>query len=332
MSTAGSALTDLAAGILVFQLTHSALAVGLTLMATAVPSLLVGLIAGVFVDRFDRRRIMLACNVIQAALVALIPLVISVNVLWIYLIILLSAGVKQFFDPANQSLVPDIATDEELTAANSLLQIASFGSNAIGFAGAGILASIDIRLAFWIDAATFLVSASCIWFVRTRANAAPEEDTTVAIVVENLREGVATLLGTPILRTLFLLAIPYVFSVGLWNVLSAAVRLPDPGRQRVPVRPPGGAHVGGLRDQQPAHGALRLEAQRGQLDGRRGDRDGDRRRRLRLHPIDPRGDRDRHGLGPVELAPRGGARDTDAAQHATGDARAGLPSFFVCAT
>ena len=45
VSTAGSALTDLAAGILVFQLTDSALAVGLTLMATAVPSLVVGLIA-----------------------------------------------------------------------------------------------------------------------------------------------------------------------------------------------------------------------------------------------------------------------------------------------
>src|SRR6185436_14025008 len=48
VSTAGSALTDLAAGILVFQLTNSALAVGLTLMATAVPSLVVGLLAGVF--------------------------------------------------------------------------------------------------------------------------------------------------------------------------------------------------------------------------------------------------------------------------------------------
>src|SRR4029079_7778536 len=86
VSTAGSALTDLAAGILVFQLTNSALAVGLTLMATAVPSLVVGLIAGVFVDRYDRKRIMFWSNILQAILVALIPFVISVNVLGIYVV------------------------------------------------------------------------------------------------------------------------------------------------------------------------------------------------------------------------------------------------------
>jgi MFS family permease len=220
VSTAGSALTDLAAGILVYQLTGSALAVGLTLMATAIPSLIVGLIAGVFVDRYDRKRIMLWSNILQAVLVGLIPFVISINVLGIYVVILLNAAVKQFFDPANESLVPDIASDEELAAANSLLQIASFGSNAIGFAGAGLLASLfDINFAFFIDALTFVVSAICIWFVRVPRNAPLEEETTVGVVVENLKEGVGTLLGTPILRTLFILALPYIFSVGLWNVL-----------------------------------------------------------------------------------------------------------------
>ena len=159
-------------------------------MATAIPSLVVGLIAGVFVDRYDRRRIMFWSNVLQALLVALIPFVISINVLGIYVVILLNAGVKQFFDPAYESLIPDIATDEELAAANSLLQIASFGSNAIGFAGAGLLASVfDISWAFWIDSLTFVVSAICIWFVRVPKNAAPEEETTVGVVVANSQGG-----------------------------------------------------------------------------------------------------------------------------------------------
>ena len=62
-------------------------------------------------------------------------------------LILLNAGVKQFFDPAYDSLIPEIASDEELTAANSFLSIASFGSTAIGFAAAGLLAStVGIRL------------------------------------------------------------------------------------------------------------------------------------------------------------------------------------------
>jgi MFS family permease len=220
ISTAGSALTDLAAGILVFQLTGSALAVGLTLMATAVPSLVVGLIAGVFVDRFDRKRIMLISNLLQAVLVLAIPFFITSNIVWIYVIILINAGVKQFFDPANESLIPDIATDDELAAANSLLQIASFGSNAIGFAGAGLLATtVGLDWAFYLDSLTFVVSAALIWFVRTRPNAPVEEETSVGVVIDNLKSGVRTLIGTPILRTIFLLSVPYMFSVGLWNVL-----------------------------------------------------------------------------------------------------------------
>src|SRR5258707_12553491 len=68
VSTVGSALSSLAASILVFRLTHSALSVGLMLMATAAPSLVVGLVAGVFVDRFDRRRIMLTADGLRAVL------------------------------------------------------------------------------------------------------------------------------------------------------------------------------------------------------------------------------------------------------------------------
>src|SRR5574342_597643 len=58
VSTMGSALTSLAASIYIFRLTGSALSVGLMLMATAAPSLLVGLFAGVFVDRYDRKKIL----------------------------------------------------------------------------------------------------------------------------------------------------------------------------------------------------------------------------------------------------------------------------------
>jgi MFS family permease len=67
VSTIGTALTSLAASIYVFRLTDSALSVGLMLMATAAPSLLVGLFAGVFVDRYDRRMIMVVCAGLRLA-------------------------------------------------------------------------------------------------------------------------------------------------------------------------------------------------------------------------------------------------------------------------
>jgi MFS family permease len=222
ISTAGSALTDLAAGIFVFRLTGSALAVGLTLMVTAVPSLIVGLLAGVYVDRHDRKRILIVTCLIQAVVVGLIAVVIGIDAIalpGLYALLLLSAGIRQFFDPAHDSLIPEIASDEELAAANSFLSIAAFGSTAIGFAGAGILASVDLRLAFLLDALSFVICAVLISLMGRYTLPIPDEEANVQVIVSNLRSGLRTLVSTPILRSLFLTGSIVFFSFGLWNVL-----------------------------------------------------------------------------------------------------------------
>jgi CRP-like cAMP-binding protein/sugar phosphate permease len=219
ISTIGSSLTDLAAGILIFQRTQSALAVGLMLMATAIPSLVVGLVAGVFVDRFSRKKIMIASDLIRAGLVASIPFLIQIDILFLYVIVVLASSVKQFFDPAEQSVLPDVASEEELSAANAFLSISSFGSTAIGFAAAGFLASTgEIAIAFYVDAVTFLLSALCIAFVHVQPMIA-EEITSVKAVVTNLRSGLGLLVRTPILRSTLIVFAPVLFAFGLWNVL-----------------------------------------------------------------------------------------------------------------
>lgn len=222
ISTAGSALTDLAAAIYVFRITGSALAVGLTLMVTAVPSLVVGLLAGVFVDRHDRKRILIVTCLIQAVIVGLIAVVIGIDALAIpglYALLLLNAGIKQFFDPAHDSLIPEIASDEELSAANSFLSIAAFGSTAIGFAGAGILASIDLRVAFIIDAISFVICAVLITLMGKYPMPMPDDEANVSVILDNLKAGLGALFGTQVLRSLFLVGALMFFSFGLWNVL-----------------------------------------------------------------------------------------------------------------
>ncbi|HET9084374.1 MAG TPA: MFS transporter [Candidatus Limnocylindrales bacterium] len=222
ISTAGSALTDLAAGIYVFRVTGSALAVGLTLMVTAIPSLIVGLLAGVYVDRHDRKRILIVTCLIQAIVVGLIAVVIGIDAValpGLYVLLLLNAGIKQFFDPAHDSLIPEIASDEELAAANSFLSIAAFGSTAIGFAGAGLLASVDMRLAFLLDAVSFLICAGLISLMSRYEMPVPEDEASVSVVVDNLKSGLGTLFGTPVLRALFVVGGLMFFSFGLWNVL-----------------------------------------------------------------------------------------------------------------
>ncbi|HSL32527.1 MAG TPA: MFS transporter, partial [Candidatus Limnocylindrales bacterium] len=223
VSTAGSALTDIAAAIFVYRVTESALAVGLTLMATAVPSLVVGLLAGVFVDRHDRKRIMIVTCLIQAVIVSLIAVVIGIDSIalpGLYALILVNAGVKQFFDPAHDSLIPEMASDEELAAANSFLSIASFGSTAIGFAAAGLLAStVDLAWAFIIDAGTFLFSAACIARMGRYDMPVPDEDASVSVIVANLKTGMGAIFGSGVIRSLFVVGALMFFSFGLWNVL-----------------------------------------------------------------------------------------------------------------
>jgi MFS transporter, DHA3 family, macrolide efflux protein len=222
ISTAGSALTDLAAAIFVFRATGSALAVGLTLMVTAIPSLIVGLLAGVYVDRHDRKRILMWTCLVQAVIVGSIALVLgveSIAIFGLYALLLLNAGVKQFFDPAHDSLIPEMASDEELAAANSFLSIAAFGSTAIGFAGAGLLASIDLRLAFLIDALSFVVCAVLISRMGRYPMPMPDDEASVGVIVANLKSGLSTLFGTQVLRSLFLIGALMFFSFGLWNVL-----------------------------------------------------------------------------------------------------------------
>lgn len=219
VSTAGSALTSLAASILVYQLTGSAFSVGLMLIATAAPSLLVGLFAGVFVDRYDRKRIMIVTELIRAVLVLSIPFLVPYSIVWLYVIVALTSAIAQFYDPAHESVLPEVAPEEELAAANSLMAISSFGSTAIGFAASGLIASAaSIDWAFYADGITFLISAAAIALISIEPLDV-QEDTSVELVVRNLKAGVGFLFDTPILRSLFYVYIPVLIAFGLSNSL-----------------------------------------------------------------------------------------------------------------
>ena len=158
VSTIGEALTDLAAAILIFSLTDSAFAVGAVLMVTAIPTLVFGLFAGVFVDRFDKKKILLLANLLRGFIVLGIPLAFTLSeqgvisedlaIASLYALVFISASVRQFFDPAWEAVLPEIASEEELTQANSFLAVSSFGSTAVGFALAGLLFASDPLLPF----------------------------------------------------------------------------------------------------------------------------------------------------------------------------------------
>ncbi|NUM45496.1 MAG: MFS transporter [Anaerolineales bacterium] len=218
VSTIGDAFTMIAAGIYVFRLTNSTLQVGLMLMATAVPTMVIGMIAGVFVDRYDRKKIMIWADILRGCLILLIPILLPYHVAWLYIIVMLTSSIGTFFAPAFDSVLPELATDEELTAANSMIAISSFGSTAIGFAASGLIAAYSIEWAFYLDGASFFLSALLLASVKIAVVENPEK-TTITAVMRNLREGLTFLFGNRVLRSVVLVGFMYAFSIGIWNTM-----------------------------------------------------------------------------------------------------------------
>lgn len=215
ISSMGSALTTLASSILVLRVTGSALSVGLMLIAASGPTLLVGLLAGVYVDRLDRKRIMLVSDLLRAFLICLIPVLIPINIVWLYVIVALSSSITQFFDSAHASVLSEVVPEKELCAATSMMTVASLGSTTVGFAVAGLVAiSGNIVWAFYLDGASFLISAVLILFTPMPVLPAVE-DTSLQAIGSNLRAGLEAVRSTPILRSLFIAIAPIYLIYGL---------------------------------------------------------------------------------------------------------------------
>jgi dTMP kinase len=120
----------------------SAFAVAGILIAKIIPALLLSSVTGVLVDRFDRRRLMIAADLVRAVLVLVL---IGTNSLWvIYAVVLLMETASLFFYPARNSLIPSLVRPEDVTAANGLAYTTQQGAMLIGLTASGaILAAFD---------------------------------------------------------------------------------------------------------------------------------------------------------------------------------------------
>src|SRR5450759_5816049 len=121
----------------VYQMTGSTLALGLTAIASSVPRRLLGSIAGVFVDRWDRRQTMLVADVLLGLVLLPMLLVTSVERLWLLVLcVIVESSVVQFYKPAEGALLPRLVPSEDLVAANALnslsMNMARLAGPAIG--------------------------------------------------------------------------------------------------------------------------------------------------------------------------------------------------------
>lgn len=148
----------------VYSLTGSTLATGIMFIVQTIPSIFLGSVAGVFVDRWDRKRTMLIANLAQA--ITLVPLFIVHSQQWIwvvYIFAFVEATIAQFFDPAKSAIIPNLVDEEHLLAANSLNSMSQELTRLVGpLLGGLLLGLFGINSVIAVDAVSFLISASLI--------------------------------------------------------------------------------------------------------------------------------------------------------------------------
>jgi Na+/melibiose symporter-like transporter len=157
----------------VYAVTGSTVASALTMASSFAPQVLLGAVAGVFADRWDRKRTMIVANLLLAAGLLPLLLVRGAGQVWIVFVVMFAEGaVKQFFSPAEQALVPRLVADDELLAANALNGQVSNASRLAGSAIGGILVAAGGLAAVTLsDAASFVASAALLSLVRTSGRA-----------------------------------------------------------------------------------------------------------------------------------------------------------------
>jgi Na+/melibiose symporter-like transporter len=159
----------------VYALTSSTMASALAMLASFLPQVLLGSVAGIFVDRWDRQRTMVVSNLLLAAGLLPLLLVDDASRVWIAYAVLFWEGlVAQFFIPAEQALIPSLVDDSQLVGANAVNGQVRDLSRLIGSAAGGVAAAVGgLAGVALLDAATFVISAALLGLMRTRKVAAP---------------------------------------------------------------------------------------------------------------------------------------------------------------
>ncbi len=173
VSMLGNWMLFVALPVYVYQATDSTLATSLMFIAGAVPRVLLGSVAGVFVDRFERKRTMVVCNLLLAATIAPLLLVTHSGAFWlIYVVAVLQSAIGQFFGPAENALLPALVGREDLTSANALNALNNNLARLIGPAVGGLMvASFGLQGVVLFDLASYLVAALLIVLITVSSKA-----------------------------------------------------------------------------------------------------------------------------------------------------------------
>lgn len=217
ISLIGDSLHDIAVMWLIYDLTGSSTATGLLGIARYLPSILLGVFAGAWVDRLSRKSVLLWCDALRALLVggvAILVLTDQINSGNLYAFAFAIAICTVFFNPARDAIVPQLVQREHLTAATSMLQSSLGVAYFVGpLLAALFLPSVGLTGLFAVDSVTYAISFALILAVRPRFE--PTGTNTIS-PLQMVRDGLTYARRSPfIFPLLWVTAVDNLFIMGL---------------------------------------------------------------------------------------------------------------------
>lgn len=203
LSVLGDQLTRVALSVLVFDRTRSAGLTALTYALTYLPDLIGGPLLSGLADRFPRRRVMVASDLVRAALIALMAVpAVPLPILALLLVIVRLANSP--FQAAQAATMPTVLAGDRYVLGQTVRQITNQTGQLVGFAGGGgVVALLGPHQALAVDAVTFLLSAMLIRFgVAARGAARQGDGRTGQSVLSQMVEGARIIWSDPRLRSL----------------------------------------------------------------------------------------------------------------------------------
>jgi MFS family permease len=221
-STLAVQLYNIGVMVVIFDQTGSALQAAGVMVARMLPYILVGPVAGALVDRYPRKRVLMAVELARAALVALSLYLASgaaLNVWAIYVVVAGLAIADGFYKPALLSLLPSLVEKPAIVHANSLINSTNYGVMAIGYGLGGLLIlRIGLATIVAIDLALFLLAALLVAQIApVRLPAAPHEPQRPDPILRSIRQGLGYLRRHELARGLISMEFLEHWPHGLWT-------------------------------------------------------------------------------------------------------------------
>jgi MFS family permease len=231
ISVAGDWVLAAALPFFVYQRTGSTVATAGMIVAELLPHVVLGTVAGVFVDRWDRRLILVWTNVAQAATVAVLILVADPDMLWlVYAVAAVQSALAAMSGPAETSLVPALVEDEMLVPANALNGLNNRLARLLGLPLGGVLLTVaGIEAVILVDVASFLAAAALFAGMQVvRRPPEPGHDVAeeaagaVKSTLAEWQAGMRIMRRRPEIRTVFVILGIATFSGTMLDPLSVA--------------------------------------------------------------------------------------------------------------